>query len=67
MMNRKIRTEAWTLNSPLNVFGVHELAARAAASSARMSIAIRPPTNRKKNEWTTYWIPMTLWSVLSRK
>ena len=26
----------------------------AAASSARMSIAIRPPTNRKKNEVTTY-------------
>ena len=46
---------------------VDELAARAAASSARMSIAIRPPTKRKKNEVTTYWMPMTLWSVLTRK
>ena len=32
-----------------------------------MSIAIRPPTKRKKNELTVYWIPITLWSVLIRK
>ena len=30
------------------------------ASSARMSIASRPPTNRKKNEVTVYWMPITL-------
>ena len=32
-----------------------------------MSIAIRPPMNRKTNELTTYWMPMTLWSVFGRK
>ena len=32
-----------------------------------MSIAISPPTNRKKNEVTTYCVPMTLWSVLTLK
>jgi hypothetical protein len=37
------------------------------ASSARMSIATRPPTKRKKNELTTYCVPMTLWSVLTLK
>ena len=37
------------------------------ASWARMSMASRPPTSRKKNEVTMYWIPMTLWSVLTRK
>ena len=38
-----------------------------AASSARISIASSPPTSRKKNEVTVYWIPITLWSVLMRK
>ena len=37
------------------------------ASSARMSIASKPPTKRKKNEVTVYWMPMTLWSVFMRK
>ena len=31
-----------------------------AASSARTIIASRPPTSMKKNEVTTYWIPITL-------
>ena len=38
-----------------------------AASSARISIASNPPTSRKKNEVTVYWMPITLWSVLMRK
>jgi hypothetical protein len=66
MMNRKIRIEAWTLNSPLNVF--ESTNCRPGwASSARISIAIRPPMNRNTNEWTVYWMPMTLWSVFGRK
>ena len=37
------------------------------ASWARISIAIRPPTSRKKKAVTVYWMPITLWSVLMRK
>ena len=37
------------------------------ASSARMIIAISPPTKKKKKVVTRYWIPMTLWSVLTLK
>ena len=37
------------------------------ASSARMIIAIRPPTKKKKKVVHRYWIPMTLWSVLTLK
>ena len=53
-------------NSPLNSSGVTNCIP-GCASSARISIASRPPTNRKKNEVTVYWIPITLWSVLTRK
>src|SRR5919205_446868 len=66
MMNRKIRIDAWTENRPLNVFASTNCRP-GWASSARISIASRPPTNRKKNEVTVYWIPITLWSVLTRK
>ena len=62
MMNRKIRIEAWTLKRPLKVFASTNWRP-GSASSARISIANRPPMNRKTNEWTVYWIPMTLWSV----
>ena len=34
------------------------------ASSARKSIASRPPMQKKMIVVTTYWIPITLWSVL---
>ena len=37
------------------------------ASSARMIIAIEPPTKKKKKVVTRYWIPITLWSVLTLK
>ena len=66
MMNRKIISDAWTENSPLNVFGSTNCSP-GAASSARMIIASRPPMMKKKNVVTMYWIPMTLWSVLTRK
>src|SRR3954464_1749664 len=59
MMNRKISSDAWTLNSPLNVFGSTNWRP-GAASPGRMSIANSPPMNRNTNEWTVYWIPMTL-------
>ena len=66
MMNRKIRIEAWTENRPLKV-DESTNCMPGAASSARISIASNPPTSRKKNEVTVYWIPITLWSVLMRK
>src|SRR3954451_19061956 len=66
MMNRKMRIEAWTENSPLKVFESTNCRP-GRASSARISIASSPPTSRKKNEVTVYWIPITLWSVLMRK
>ena len=59
MMNRKISSDAWTLKRPLKVFASTNWRP-GAASSARMSIASRPPTNMKKNEVTTYWMPITL-------
>ena len=64
--NRKIRIVAWTENTPLYCSGVRNCMP-GLASWARISIASRPPTSRKKNEVTTYWIPITLWSVLTRK
>ena len=48
MMNRKIISEAWTENSPLKVFGSTNCVP-GWASSARISIAIRPPATKKKN------------------
>ena len=59
MMNRKIISDAWTLNSPLKAFESTNCMP-GAASSARTTIASRPPTSMKKNEVTTYWIPITL-------
>ncbi len=66
MMNRKISSEACMLNRPLKV-SASTNCRPGAASSARISIAIRPPMNRNTIEWTVYWTPMTLWSVLMRK
>ena len=66
MTNRKMSTVAWTENTPLYCSGVRNCMP-GLASCARMSMASRPPTSRKKNEVTVYWIPMTLWSVLTRK
>ena len=59
MMNRKIISDAWTLKSPLYAFGSTNWEP-GAASSARTSIASMPPTSMKKNEVTTYWMPITL-------
>ncbi len=66
MMNRKISSEACTENRPLKVLASTKCDP-GCASWARISIAIRPPTSRKKNEVTTYWMPITLWSVFTRK
>ncbi len=59
MMNRKIISDAWTLKSPLNVPASTNWRP-GAISSARTIIASRPPTSMKKNDVTTYWIPITL-------
>ena len=64
--NRKMRIVACTENTPLNCSGVRNCIP-GLASCARISIASRPPTSRKKNEVTVYWMPITLWSVLTRK
>ena len=64
--NRKMSSEACTENRPLNVFASTNWAP-GWASWARISMAISPPTSRKKNEVTVYWMPITLWSVLTRK
>ncbi len=37
------------------------------SSSARMSIALRPPRKKKKPMPTKYCSPTTLWSVVRRK
>src|SRR4051794_11069838 len=66
MMNRKIISDAWTLKRPLYVLALTNCMP-GAASSARISMASRPPTSMKKNDVTTYWTPITLWSVLTRK
>ena len=66
MMKRKIISDAWTLMSPLKVCGSTNWIP-GFASSARKIIATRPPTMKKKIVVTTYWIPITLWSVLTRR
>ncbi len=57
--NRKISNAAWTEKSPLNC-SVLTNCIPGWASSARISIAIRPPTKRKKKDEQMYWIPITL-------
>ena len=66
MMNRKIISAAWFEMRTLNVCGL-KYWSPGCASSARKSIASRPPMQKKKIVVTTYWIPITLWSVLMRK
>ena len=66
MMNRKIISEAWTENRPLKVFGSTNCVP-GWASSARISMAMSPPATKKNIVVTMYWMPMTLWSVLTRK
>ena len=59
MMNRKIISDAWTEKRPLNVFASTNCVP-GWASSARISIAIRPPATKKKKVVQMYWIPITL-------
>ena len=64
--NRKIISDACTEKSPLNVC-VSKNCMPGFASSARTSIASRPPIRKKTTVVTRYWTPITLWSVLTRK
>jgi hypothetical protein len=66
MMKRKIISEACTEKRPLNVW-VSTNCMPGRASSARMNIAMRPAATKKKMVVTTYWTPITLWSVLTLK
>ena len=66
MTNTKIISVAWAETSPLNVC-VSKYCIPGCASSARKSIARKPPTRKKKNVVTRYWTPITLWSVLTLK
>ena len=63
---RKIISDAWTEKSPLNVC-VSKNCMPGFASSARISIASRPPIRKKITVVTRYCTPITLWSVLTRK
>jgi hypothetical protein len=64
--NRKIIRPACTEKSPLKVWlSTNCMPGR--ASSARMIIASRPAMTKKTIVVTTYWTPITLWSVLTRK
>ncbi len=64
--NRKIISDAWTEKRPLYVW-VSKYCIPGRASSARTSIASRPPMRKKMKVVTRYCIPITLWSVLTRK
>ena len=66
MTNRKIISVACTEKSPLYVCGSTNCVP-GLRELARTSIAISPPTTKKKNVVTRYWTPITLWSVLTRK
>ncbi len=66
MMKRKIISVACTETRPLNVCESTNWRP-GCASSARKNIAIRPPIMKNTNVVTRYWIPITLWSVLTRK
>ena len=59
MTNRKIISTACIETSPLNVCELKNCSP-GCASSARKSIAIRPPTTKKTKTVTVYWIPITL-------
>ena len=52
--------------SPLNVWPSTNCRP-GSASSARKSIAMKPPMMKKTKTVTVYWTPITLWSVLIRK
>ena len=66
MMKTKIISVACADTSPLKVC-VSKNCIPGCASSARKSIARKPPTMKKKNVVTRYWTPITLWSVLTLK
>ena len=66
MTKTKIISAAWVENSELKAPGLTSCVP-GVASSARMIIAINPPTKKKKKLVQMYWIPMTLWSVLNLK
>ena len=55
----KIISAAWVEKRPLKTLG-STIWVPGWASSARMIIAIRPPTRKKKKVVTMYWIPITL-------
>ena len=62
----KIISAACVEKSPLKVPG-STIWVPGWASSARISIAMAPPAKKKKKVVTMYWMPMTLWSVLTLK
>jgi len=50
-----------------NRYERNQLRGRIGNGSARISIAMNPPQRKKKKVVTMYWMPMTLWSVLTLK
>jgi hypothetical protein len=57
--NTKIMIAAWVEKSPLKMPG-STICVPGWASSARITIAIIPPTRKKKKVVTMYWMPITL-------
>ena len=62
----KIMIAAWFEIRTLNVCGL-KYWSPGRASSARKSIARKPPMTKNAIVVTRYWTPITLWSVLGRK
>ena len=62
----KIISVACMLRNPLYVWP-SAICWPGAASSVRMSSAMMPPHTMKKRVAPMYWMPMTLWSVFTRK
>ncbi len=66
MMNRKIISAACTEIRPL-YWSPLKNCSPGLASSVRNASAQSPPIRKKTNVVTTYWTPITLWSVLTLK
>ena len=66
MTNRKIIIVACAEKKPLTLPG-ETYCVPGVASSARTPSASMPPIRKTMNVVTRYWIPITLWSVLTRK
>ena len=66
MMNRKISIDAWTREQAVEGVGVDELAARRGELGAHEHRQ-QAAHEQEEERGDEYWMPITLWSVLTRK